>query len=63
MKILILPVNYPNVYNPLSGIFFRDHALALQAVGHEVTVLAVMPIYLKDIWRQKRLSFGLVKQN
>jgi len=38
MKILVLPSWYP----PRGGEFFREHSLALAALGHEVTVLAAI---------------------
>lgn len=58
MKILILPSFYPNSYRPLHGIFFRDHALSLQSAGHKVIVLAIVAISFKDIWKQRKISFG-----
>lgn len=64
MKILILPSAYPNSYNPFSGIFYRDHALALQTAGHVVIVLAVVGISLKAVWDQRRLPrFGFIWQD
>jgi glycosyltransferase involved in cell wall biosynthesis len=63
MKILVLPAFYPNSYKPLLGIFFRDHAFALQAVGHEVIVLAVVAVSWKDVWTQRKFTFGFKQQN
>jgi L-malate glycosyltransferase len=63
MKILVLSSFYPNNYRPLLGIFFRDHAFALQTAGHEVIVLAVVAISLKEIWKQKKITFGFTRQN
>jgi len=62
MKILVLPSFYPNSYDPLVGVFFQDHALALQTAGHDVIVLAVLPISLIEIWKQKKFSFGLSRK-
>jgi L-malate glycosyltransferase len=63
MNILVLPSFYPNSYNPVHGIFFRDHALALKAAGHRVIVLAVVPISLKDVWKKRKCAFGFTRQD
>ena len=59
MHILIIPTSYPNDYNPISNIFFRDQAEALSANGLKVGVLAIIPIPLKEIIKHKKLHFGL----
>ncbi|MFA7709769.1 MAG: glycosyltransferase [Candidatus Neomarinimicrobiota bacterium] len=63
MKILLLPSYYPNKFDPYSGIFFRDHALALKYVGHQVTVLAIVDISLKTVWRKRRAAFSFIINN
>lgn len=41
MHILVLPSWYSSPLNPLSGIFFRDQALALHDFGYRVGIIAV----------------------
>ena len=41
MKILLVSRGYPSERKPGWGIFEKDHALALQALGHEVIVMSV----------------------
>lgn len=38
MNILIIPSWYPNEENPLAGCFFKEQAIALAKMGHEVVV-------------------------
>lgn len=63
MNVLLIPSSYPNTYNPLSAQFYRDHAKALQSVGHNVTVLAVIPISIKSIFNKRRLDFTIKSHN
>ena len=39
MKILFIPSWYPTEDDPLSGCFFKEQAIALSSMGHEVVVL------------------------
>lgn len=59
MHVLIIPTLYPNDYNPVSNIFFRDQAEALANNGITVGVLAIVPITMQQIIKQKRIKFGL----
>ena len=59
MHILIIPTNYPNNYNLVSNIFFKDQAEALSIYGHKVGVLAFVPITIRMILKQKKISLGL----
>jgi len=43
MHVLILPSSYPRFYKPLSGVFFRDQALALRNAGAIVGVIDPAP--------------------
>jgi glycosyltransferase involved in cell wall biosynthesis len=43
LKILVLPSWYPKNASDVSGVFFRDQALALQDYGHQVGVIAAYP--------------------
>jgi len=43
MHVLILGSSYPRFYKPLSGVFFRDQALALQNAGVVVGVVDPSP--------------------
>lgn len=61
MNVLILASSYANPYNPLSAPFFRDHAFSLKKVGHNVTVIAVVPISVKEIVRRRKITFGLTR--
>ena len=49
MHVLILPVSYPRFYKPVSGIFFRDQALALKNHGVDVGVIDPAPRTMKSI--------------
>jgi glycosyltransferase involved in cell wall biosynthesis len=50
---------YPHDYNSVSNIFFRDQAEALVKYGHKVGVLAIVPITIQSILRNKKITFGL----
>jgi glycosyltransferase involved in cell wall biosynthesis len=52
MKVLLISRGYPSKRSPGWGIFERDQALALQALGHEVIIMSVE---LRYYWR----SIGL----
>jgi L-malate glycosyltransferase len=53
MHILIVPSWYPQTPNDVSGVFFRDQALALRNYGHEVGVLATSMRSLRSLARGK----------
>jgi L-malate glycosyltransferase len=59
MHVLIVPNSYPNSFNPVSGIFFRDQAEALAKNGVKTGILAVVPITIKEIFKQKKRLFEL----
>lgn len=59
MKILFVPTMYPNTYNTFSNIFFRDQAEALVRYGHQVSVLAIVPVTLQQILSNRKFDFGL----
>lgn len=62
MHVLLIPVGYPNSYNPQSHIFFQEQAHALSTQGLTVGVLAIVPISLKKIWAQKRIAIGFTQE-
>ncbi len=47
LNILFLAYNYPHELQPLTAPFCRDHALALSKAGHNVVVMAALPITLR----------------
>lgn len=62
MNLIILPTDYPNIYNDHTAIFVEDQARAL--AKHEdvyVSVLGAIPISFKDIWKKKMFRFGYFK--
>lgn len=50
---------YPDNYNPVGEVFFRDQAEALAHHGHKVGVIAIVPVTIKWILKKKMLRFGL----
>lgn len=58
MHVLLIPIKYPNSYNPQSHVFFEEQARALSLKGITVGVLAVMPVSLKQMWEQKKINVG-----
>lgn len=48
MQILVIPSWYPTIDNPISGIFFREQALALNKANCKVSVLA--PPHLQSLY-------------
>jgi len=58
MHVLLIPIKYPNSYNPQSHIFFEEQARALSLNGITVGVLAVIPVSLKQMWKQKKIDLG-----
>jgi glycosyltransferase involved in cell wall biosynthesis len=59
MHILLIPAMYPNSYNPVSNIFFQDQAEALAKYGHKVGVLAIIPITIRNIIKNKKIKLGI----
>lgn len=59
MHLLLIPISYPNTYNPQSHVFFEEQARALSLTGIDVGVLAVIPISFQQIWKKKSLDTGL----
>jgi L-malate glycosyltransferase len=59
MKILLVPYQYPNVYNLLSANYCQRQAESLAACGHEVSVLAVAQAPVKWIIKSGKIRFGL----
>ena len=53
MKVLIVPSWYPTEERPVSGIFFKEQAIALQKNGVEVTVAFPQINSLKTIVKKK----------
>jgi glycosyltransferase involved in cell wall biosynthesis len=63
MNILIIPTRYPNYFNAQSNVFYKDQAEALSQAGHNVSVLAVVPITIQEILKKRSLRFGYKVQN
>lgn len=59
MHILIIPTWYPNIYNPLSNVFFKEQAEALAHYGHKVGVLAFVPVTIRKILKTRMFKFGI----
>lgn len=52
MRVLLLPSWYPSDAQDVSGVFFRDQAIALASTGIEVTVLA------PRLWSLRKIAAG-----
>lgn len=58
MKILFIPSWFPTEENPISGIFFKEQAKALQKNGHTVIVVVINKLWsLKKIFHYKKLNY------
>jgi len=57
MHVLIIPSWYVSVYNPISGIFFKEQAEALVKYGHQVGLIAVQEIGIRNIVKEKKIVF------
>jgi len=57
MNVLIIPSWYPSKGLPISGIFFREQAVALSKGGHNVTVIDVSFHGREDIFNSKNFRF------
>ncbi len=64
MHVLVIPSWYPNSYNNLTGIFFKEQseALIIDKRIDKVGIIAVTEIGIKNIIKQKKLDFGFVKE-
>ena len=49
MHLLIIPSWYPYANRPLTGIFFREQALALREADYQVGVVAPIQKSIKEI--------------
>ena len=58
MHILILPSWYINIYNILSGIFFKEQAESLAKYGNKVGIIAIQEINIRDILKYKKITFS-----
>jgi glycosyltransferase involved in cell wall biosynthesis len=58
MHILLIPSWYPNSYNDLSGIFFKEQAELLSKNGLKTGVIAIQEIPLGNIFRQFKVDFS-----
>ncbi len=58
MHILVISSGYPNDYEPLDGIFYRDQAEALQLAGHNVGVISAIPVSVFAFARLRKWKFG-----
>lgn len=57
MKILIIPSWYPNSFNTLGGIFFKEQAEALARYGHDVSVLSINQYSVREILKHKKIIY------
>lgn len=58
MHVLVISSGYPNEYEPLDGIFYRDQAEALQLAGHEVGVISAIPVSVFSFLKGRKWKFG-----
>lgn len=58
MHILVISSGYPNDYEPLDGIFYRDQAEALKQAGHQVGVISAIPVSVFSFARSRKWHFG-----
>lgn len=49
MHVLLLPSWYPYSSRPISGVFFRDQAIALKGFGHRVGVVAPIQKSIREV--------------
>lgn len=55
MHICLLPSWYPANKEDISGVFFRDQALALSAYGHKIGVISIQTCSLKEAFLPNNL--------
>lgn len=58
MHILVISSGYPNDYEPLDGIFYRDQAEALKLAGHQVGVISAIPVSIFSFVKSRKWRFG-----
>lgn len=58
MHILVISSGYPNDYEPLDGIFYRDQAEALKVAGHHVGVISAIPVSIFSFIKSQKWRFG-----
>jgi glycosyltransferase involved in cell wall biosynthesis len=59
MHVLIISSGYPNVYEPLDGIFYKDQAEALFKMGNKVGVVSTIPVSVFSLFKRRKWCFGL----
>lgn len=57
MHVLVIPSWYQSSFNRLSGVFFKDQAVALSEKVEKVGVIAPVLISIKEVFRTKIFSF------
>jgi len=57
-KVLLLTYLFQNSYKKNSSTFFWDYAISLKRSGYDVSVLSVIPISIKEIFKQRKLDIG-----
>lgn len=61
MHVLVISSGYPNDYEPLDGIFYRDQAEALKLAGHDVGVISAIPVSVFSFLKLRKWKFGKEK--
>lgn len=54
----MLPSWYPGSYNELQGVFFKEQAEALAQYGHNIGVVAVVAVGIRNIIQHKKCDFS-----
>lgn len=57
MKVLFIVPDYPSKYTPINSLFLKDQAMALSNSGIEVCVSAIIPISLRQAFRNLKILF------
>ncbi|MAZ00563.1 MAG: hypothetical protein CMP58_00010 [Flavobacteriales bacterium] len=57
-KVLLLTYLFQNSYKKNSSTFFWDYAISLKRSGYDVAVLSVIPISIKEIFKQRKIDIG-----
>ena len=60
LHILVIPYSYKYREKPISGIFFREQALALRKAGHKVGVIALRINSIRKIFKSKTHFFKII---
>jgi glycosyltransferase involved in cell wall biosynthesis len=58
MHILIIPSWYPNSYDKLNGIFFKEQAEALAKREHKIGVIALSQVTVHNIKKEGKFTFS-----